>query len=213
MRHLPIDDRGYPVPWFVAWINGKPEFRVMDHKKFEQAITWQRCWVCGHRLGREGMTFVIGPMCSVNRVSSEPPSHHRCAVFSAMACPFLTKPQMVRRENDLPEGHRPPAGVMIRRNPGVTCLWHTQSYRLNKVPGGVLFGLGAPLNVSWYACGRQATHEEVIESMRTGLPSLLDMARTEGDRAIAELRKLVAVAVKYIPMPERGREVLHLPAF
>jgi len=27
---LPIDpDRGYPVPWFVAWVNGKPDFRVI----------------------------------------------------------------------------------------------------------------------------------------------------------------------------------------
>jgi hypothetical protein len=27
MRGLPLDERGYPVPWFVAWIDGKPEFR------------------------------------------------------------------------------------------------------------------------------------------------------------------------------------------
>jgi len=24
MRGLPRDHRGYPVPWFVAWVDGKP---------------------------------------------------------------------------------------------------------------------------------------------------------------------------------------------
>ena len=31
---LPVDERGYPVPWFVAWIDGKPEFRCADPAKF-----------------------------------------------------------------------------------------------------------------------------------------------------------------------------------
>ena len=26
---LPIDDRGYPVPWFVHWVDGKPDFRLV----------------------------------------------------------------------------------------------------------------------------------------------------------------------------------------
>jgi hypothetical protein len=34
LQGLPIDERGYPVPWFVAWENGKPEFRAMDPLKF-----------------------------------------------------------------------------------------------------------------------------------------------------------------------------------
>jgi hypothetical protein len=31
---LPVDHRGYPVPWFVAWIDGKPEFRCADGEKW-----------------------------------------------------------------------------------------------------------------------------------------------------------------------------------
>ena len=47
MKLLPIDDRGYPVPWFVDWIDGKPEFRAMDPTKWRRAVTEQRCWTCG----------------------------------------------------------------------------------------------------------------------------------------------------------------------
>src|SRR5262245_54991717 len=99
---LPIDpERGYPVPWFVAWHDGKPEFRTADGRKFRQAIRDRLCWVCGQPLGRH-LVFVIGPMCTVNRVTVEPPCHLDCAEFSVRACPFLSKPQMTRRENDLP---------------------------------------------------------------------------------------------------------------
>src|SRR5258708_35755545 len=96
MLSLPIDDRGYVVPWFVDWIDGKPEFRAMDGKKFVRAVREKLCWVCGERLGRY-MTFVAGPMCGINRTSSEPPSHLECARWSARNWPFLSNPEMIRR--------------------------------------------------------------------------------------------------------------------
>ena len=62
VKNLPVDPiRGYPVPWFVGWIDGKPEFRCMDPAKLKLAITERRCWVCGERLDNRA-TFVIGPM-------------------------------------------------------------------------------------------------------------------------------------------------------
>ena len=83
MRGLPLDpERGFPVPWFVPWLDGKPEFRAMDPKKILEAVAKRKCWVCGQHLAQHGMTFVIGPMCLVNRVSSEPPSHLECAQYS-----------------------------------------------------------------------------------------------------------------------------------
>src|SRR5580692_7475343 len=93
MTALPIDERGYPVPWFVDWIDGKPEFRAMDPRKFVRAIKEKLCWVCGQRLG-VNVCFVAGPMCGINRTSSEPPSHRECAVWSAQNCPFLNNPRM-----------------------------------------------------------------------------------------------------------------------
>ena len=122
MCPLPIDKRGYPVPAFVEWINGEPEFRAMNPRFLVKAINQRLCWTCGQPLYGEEV-FVIGPMCAVNRISSEPPSHRECALYAALNCPFLSKPQMVRRKDGLPgDFGKNAAGVMIERNPGVTLL-------------------------------------------------------------------------------------------
>ncbi len=115
---LPVDERGFPVPRFVAWIDGKPDFRVVDPRQRARAVRLNRCWICGEAFGAH-KAFVVGPMCVVNRVSSEPPSHRECAVFAAQACPFLTLPRARRRDANLPATGEPP-GVMLTRNPGVT---------------------------------------------------------------------------------------------
>src|SRR5688500_69447 len=98
---LTRDERGYPVPWFVSWLDGKPEFRVADASKFRLALRERRCWVCGERTKRRkdnwpDLTFVLGPMCTITRTTAEPPCHFECAEFSAMACPFLSMPKAKR---------------------------------------------------------------------------------------------------------------------
>jgi hypothetical protein len=197
MKRLPISDEGYPVPYFVPWIDGKPEFRGMDSEKFGLCVRHHRCWLCGFTLGKF-KTFPIGPMCAVNRVISEPPSHHGCALYGMQACPFLTEPRMRRNEANMPEGHI--AGVAIKRNPGVTCLWTTLSYKLFRPPnGGVLFELGEPEKVEWFCQGRQATREEILASMSSGLPILTKMAAEQGSAAIAELSKQYDRALQLVP--------------
>jgi hypothetical protein len=189
MQALPIDKRGYVVPWFVEWINGEPEFRAMSRQKFTRAITEKLCWVCGNRLGAN-LCFVIGPMCGVNRISSEPPSHLDCARWSARNCPFLTRPHMVRREDDLLNNQtiqETSAGVCLTRNPGVTALWVTRDYRLIRDGKGFLFNIGDPHMVEWYAEGKPATRAQIEQSVETGLPSLMEMAEAEGPDAVAEL--------------------------
>jgi hypothetical protein len=172
MQHLRIDDRGYPVPWFVAWIDGKPDFRVADGAKLAKALSGHNCWLCGEPVGRKA-TFVIGPMCAVNRTTAEPPCHHDCATYAATACPFLRLPKAKRNERNLPEAGKLPAGEMIKRNPGVTLLWTTESYTVRQYSDGILFTLhGEPVSVEWYAQGRPATREEVLESIDSGLPIL-----------------------------------------
>ena len=200
MKALDVDRRGYPVPWFVAWIDGEPDFRVIGPGKIEMAHSLERCWVCGQPRGRF-MAFVIGPMCSINRVSAEPPSHRDCAIYSAIHCPFLTVPKMHRRENRLPEATVNPAGEMIRRNPGVTMVWITRSYRVEAEGEGVLFRIGDPVEVLWYAEGRPATRHEVAESVRTGLPILGEMAEAEGPKAVAALESMRVSAERLWPVP------------
>ena len=178
MQHLPVDERGYVVPWFVDWLDGKPEFRAMDPNKFVRAIKQRRCWVCGERLG-VNMCFVAGPMCGINRTSSEPPSHLECARWSARNCPFLANPRMVRREDEVSlDGNA--AGLMIKRNPGVAMLWITRSYEVfDDQKGGKLIQMGTPEDVEWWCEGRAATRGEVVQSIEEGLPNLEAMARLE----------------------------------
>lgn len=175
---LPVH-RGYPVPWFVPWVDGVPEFRAMDGAKLEEAVVRGLCWVCGQRLGAH-RAFTIGPMCAVNRISAEPPSHRECAEFSARACPFLSRPTMRRREGDVPDGmDENRAGGAILRNPGVALVWLTKDYRVLQVKGGLLFRIGAPRGVACYAAGRPASVEEIAESFYSGLPLLAAEAREQ----------------------------------
>jgi hypothetical protein len=195
---LPVEERGFPVAWFVPWVKGQPEFRAVDPSRIRQADLRGLCWICGRKLGAMKV-FVIGPMCAVNRVSAEPPSHLACARFAVVACPFLSRPLAKRLPlDDLP--HAPPPGLMIDRNPGVTLLWQTQSYRTETQPeGGMLFRIGSPQKTEWYAQGRPATRAEVIESIESGLPILRDYAVADGPEALTALRGAIERAVKLVP--------------
>lgn len=201
IKALATDHRGFPVPWFVAWIDGAPDFRVVGPGKVVQAVRQQLCWICGQRLGAF-KTFVIGPMCAVNRVSSEPPSHRDCAEFAAKACPFLIKPRMRRNDKDMPPEARNPGGVMIARNPGVALVWVTRSFKPFRAEGGVLFEVGDPASVEWYAEGRAATRAEVMASIDSGLPLLRAAAEPEGPSAVWELARCIARAMPLVPVEE-----------
>jgi hypothetical protein len=209
MRHLPIDKRGFPVPWFVEWVNGEPEFRATSRAKLYRAIKERLCWVCGKELWRE-MVFVIGPMCSINKISSEAPSHRECAQFSARGCPFLSRPHMIRREDGTEGFNDKYAGIMVDRNPGVTLLWFTYRYEVVRVPAipkadareGILLQLGRAFKTEWYCKGRPATREEVMNSIETGLPLLREANRKQGipdELGDAEIGRQLAEAMKLVP--------------
>lgn len=190
IKKLPVDERGYPVPFFVIWLDGKPEFRIADAQKRRDCFKFQLCWVCGEKLGRY-KTFVIGPMCAINRVTSEPGCHGDCAEWSVRACPFLAKPQMKRREDDLTDESKTSVpGIMFDRNPGVTCLWTTEKFRLfNNGKNKALVEVGEPDHVSWWRQGRRATKPEVLLSIETGLPELLKLCQTRRDLEDIEYRR------------------------
>jgi hypothetical protein len=202
MAHLPIDPRrGVVVPWFVDWVDGKPEFRAMDSNKWARALKEKLCWVCGNPL-RGVFVFVAGPMCGINRTSAEPPSHIDCARWSARNCPFLSNPNMVRREDDqinnatLRDGA---PGFAITRNPGVIMLWFTREYEtFNDGRGKYLIMFGRPSGVEWYREGRAATREEVEESIDNGIGALEALARTEAG-GIEDLRRKIEKFNRWLP--------------
>lgn len=196
---LPRNQAGYPVPWFVAWFDGVPDFRVVAPGRIDDALRFRKCWICGQHAGANA-AFVIGPMCAVNRVSAEPPSHRDCAVFAARACPFLARPGMARRENNLPEETSAAPGVAILRNPGVALMWVTRNWSTFHAPdGGLLFDVGAPVETRWYAHGRDATRAEVLASIDSGLPILREQAEAGGPLAVALLERQHEAALAFVP--------------
>lgn len=188
--------RGYPVPWFVAVIDGVPDFRVMREEAVKKAVTQDRCWICGQTLLIGLRAYVAGPMCGINRNSAEPPSHVNCADWAARACPFLVRPHAKRREKGLPEeGTVAPGAIM--RNPGVAMVWVTKATQVRQVGRNLYFNLGQPSEVRWYAHGQPASREEVLDSVETGLPLLAQGCRDDADRA--ELQRLVTRFERWLP--------------
>jgi hypothetical protein len=205
-KQVPMPDRiaelsrngaGVPIPYFVARVNGRPDFRVADKRKFHLCLRANLCWLCGQRLGRY-KSFAIGPMCVVNRISSEPPSHRDCAAYALQACPFLTRPNAVRREAGLP-AEMTHAGEMILTNPGVGALWVTEKFKIVEVEGGQLMELGDPSEVTWWREGRTATRGEVIGAMTIGLPRLREVAAGEGADSLADLQRCIDRAQRFLP--------------
>jgi hypothetical protein len=178
LRGFPLSDEGYPVPWFVPFIDGKAEFRGMEPEKLTHAIRARRCWLCGGLLGKF-LTFPIGPMCAVTRTTAEPPSHLECAEYAVQVCPFLTQPRMRRNEKDKPEGSV--AGISIDRNPGVIVLWTTYDFRVfSDQHGKMLISVGEPQHIEYYSQGRRATKRELKDSIESGYPFLEREALKDG---------------------------------
>lgn len=203
MALLPRDDRGFPVPMFVKWIDGKPDFRILKDGYRAKCVRENICWLCGCKLGLKKW-FVLGPMCTVTRTTSEPPSHKLCAEFAAKNCPFLTKPMAKRDTKGIEHLQDTMPGVTIHRNPGATAIWMTTNYQCFEVKGdglstaGWLITVGEPMDMTAWAHGRKATKDEFMASIESGLPTLMGVAEKEGPAAVRELKKMYADYLKNI---------------
>lgn len=201
MLQLPRDHAGRPVPYFASWTDGKPDFRVASLRAMRSCLKHGLSWVCGQPIYSRDCAFPLGPMCVVSRVTAEPPSHIDCATWSALNCPFLSRPGMTRRDRNMPEDTIDPAGVMVTRNPGVTAVWVTgrKSWSSFPAPGGVMFSIGPLAECRWYANGRGATRGEILESIETGMPILRDAADLNGTASRARLEEQYRAALSLLP--------------
>lgn len=87
VAHLPCHG-GLPVPYFIAWANGVPEFRVIDGAVVIKCVQKSLCGICGRRLGE--YAYVIGgPRSRESHFYSDPPMHKKCAEWATEVCPFL----------------------------------------------------------------------------------------------------------------------------
>ena len=177
-----------------------PNFTAIHPGRIAKAHNNKLCWLCGEKLGTY-QCFTVGPMCIVNRVSSEPPSHFECARYATRACPFLVNPRAKRNAKALPDEHVPPAGEMIARNPGVTALYVTKRYSVFKAGNGSLFNIGDPVKIEWWCQGRDATSEEINASLNSGLPLLYAACDKDDDPKASrhELEKYIARARLLVP--------------
>jgi hypothetical protein len=76
MKSLPINEQGFPVPWFAA--------DDSSARRFVYSLQRHLCWICGERLGSY-LCFTIDPVVTVNRIAAEPPEHRECAEYGARA--------------------------------------------------------------------------------------------------------------------------------
>lgn len=182
MRHLPIDDRGYPVPEFVSNLDGKRDFRVVSLGHLANCIRHDTCWICGKPLEARKV-FVVGPLAAIQAVSNEPPSHVECAEFAVRACPFLLLPKAQHRPIDIPNIQKMPGSM--HRNPGACCLYTVAAYSHHEKPDGrIIFRTGRALHVVWYTEGRPARRSEVLAAIEA---SVLAIGAT-GNKAAIERR-------------------------
>lgn len=198
MLDLPIDAAGRPTPFFAHITeDGEPDHRVIGAGKLNAAISNRWCWICGQPLGGR-LSFAIGPMCTVNRVSAEPPQHIDCAVWSATHCPFLVNPNKGRREVNIPENTKM-SDFGLARNPGVTAVWSTKKFSMFRAPDTWLFRLGEPTSVLWFRYGQPATRADVEEAFVNGCPALREIAKEDGKAAERELAWLEKQAEEWWP--------------
>lgn len=203
LRSRPRTFNGYPIPWFAAPVNGQLDIRVADGDKILVAARRRLCWVCGQKLRARENWFVIGPMCSVNRISAEPPLHRECAVFSAKYCPFLTRPRMRRNSKDLPE-----AGFINEggheRNPGAMLLWNAVDWHIERHgPRARYFKVGEPMMPpEWWAEGEPCDRATAEAAFESGIEVLRETARErDGAAGMAMLEHMIEQARVYLPKP------------
>jgi hypothetical protein len=71
------------------WIDGKPDFRVIDPERSLKCIQEKLCAICGRRLG-EKSCLIGGPLSKINRLFTDPTMFKECSEFAVEASPFVS---------------------------------------------------------------------------------------------------------------------------
>lgn len=181
MQDLPRDPRGYPIPFFVMWFDGKPDFRISDMRNIYRCTLERLCMICGKPLPSDEGVFAMGPLSTINRANDEPPMHRVCAEFSAQTCPWMLRPGMKRITKPMPDGTLDAAeqnarelvqstpGAVYSGAPEVWSLYDASHYTVEVMDNKTLmFFLGPPREMYWYRAGRRATYDEVVDALSAG---------------------------------------------
>lgn len=152
LSHLPVDERGYPIPYFAPVVNGKPDFRLLDKEKFDICTQYNKCAVCGRKLLKKLYYFIAGPQGAKNKISTDPPMHKECSGFSLAACPHLHFEKAERRQINLPNGTVVDNPTQVLEKPSTMFLICADSFKVinNKaLPGSKLIKYN-PVKIAGY---------------------------------------------------------------
>lgn len=127
MRNLPIDDRGYVIPYFTPIVNGVPDFRYQDEKKRQNCFNYNLCSICGKKLIPRIFWFISGPLGLKNKTASDAPMHEECARYSINVCPHMIFQKAERRSEG---GPHTPEPFLMTDKPETLYLIKADKYRL-----------------------------------------------------------------------------------
>lgn len=197
IAQLPVASNGYPIPYFVKYFDGKPDFRVVDTAKFSICILRSVCWICGQTLGRH-KAYSGGPLSAMNRCVAEPGAHRDCAMFAATACPHMTHPKAKYREAGLPQGTRIHSDL-VSKTSGVNMVWVTDHARVIPNHGDLIISLGEPNELHWFTEGRKATRQEVEAGIDRALDNMVEERGPMDPETTIVIRTRLARLRSYLP--------------
>lgn len=125
LEHLKVDERGYPIPFFVPKINGVYDFKYASEPKTVLCLKERKCYICGKKMVPDNHYFITGPVGQKNHVVSEPPMHCACAEFALKACPHMFYQAAERKSDDIIGKTNP---YLLKNKPPFLWLIKAKSY-------------------------------------------------------------------------------------
>lgn len=145
LRHLKLDERGYPIPFFAPIVDGKPNFRFQDDHKRDICLQKKLCPICGQKLYKDFTYQVTGPEGLKNGISSDAMMHKVCAEFTLQACPHIHFGKAERKEevtNPTMVVNKPNEIYLVRAS-----KWEIQDVHVESPGKGILETPAAPIRV------------------------------------------------------------------
>lgn len=145
---LPRHESGYPIPYFVAWVDGRPDLKLLDQAKQIRCAKFRLCGICGQPVGY-WIAFIGGPLTVANRVCTDPGMHEECARYAIAVCPFMARPNARRAAHHHPLSEAGPGHVAER--PERTALYITRQYTpFTPDSRNILLRLAPAKRIEWF---------------------------------------------------------------
>ena len=150
------DERGYPIPHTVHWIDGKPDFRVIDPDKWIEAARECLCGICGKKIESK-IAFVGGPRSIENRLFVDLGMHKECAEYALQVCPFMAAPKFGYLEcKGLKKGELAVISAASNTRPTKFGLGLTSGYGVGRLVSGDIVIQATPFeSVEWWVNGEK----------------------------------------------------------